>query len=229
MWMNDYEYEFTKDSMEKKNVARSAGKARTHCGKRGAVRLPSDNLTKKEIKAMSGECISYASLKNPMSFKEFKQLPVDLRKVYLEYIDDQFERPPYTEIAKMLGVAGNTLSMYAAECGIVRGKGNVNNKWKKNAFYAWVSGADMEASIAPVEDEPVDILSEDNNEVASEDSENTSDSNFVSDGGKASEAVVPTTGNLTFTANADQALDTVRLLLGNKKVKITVYWDVVND
>lgn len=215
MWMNDYEYDFKKDSADKKNVARSARNARTHNGKRGAVRLPSDNLTKKEIKAMSGECISYASLKNPMSFKEFKKLPVDLRKTYLEYIDEQFDKPPYTEIGKMFGVGGNTVSMYAAECGIVRGKGNVNTKWKKNAFCAWMSGADMEAPVAPVTDEVEDLTE--------------TVSSYGGLDSKDLEIVVPTTGELTFISDANQALDTIRMLLNNKKVKLVVSWDIIEE
>lgn len=47
MRMNDIEYEFTKDVIEKKITARSARSTRTHNGKRGAVKFPSDYKTKK--------------------------------------------------------------------------------------------------------------------------------------------------------------------------------------
>lgn len=47
--MKDEEYLFVSDSRDKKITARSAGKRRTHNGKRGSVRFPSDHLTKKEF------------------------------------------------------------------------------------------------------------------------------------------------------------------------------------
>ena len=46
-WMDEYEWDFVKDSMDKKNIARSASHTRTHCGKGGAVKFPSDYLSKK--------------------------------------------------------------------------------------------------------------------------------------------------------------------------------------
>jgi hypothetical protein len=50
--MTDEKYVLLTDTREKKNVARSAGKRRTHNGKGGRVRLPSDHLTKKELKGV---------------------------------------------------------------------------------------------------------------------------------------------------------------------------------
>lgn len=235
MWMNDYEYEFKKDSAEKKNIARSARSTRTHCGKRGAVRLPSDNLTKKELKAMNGECIEYASLKKPMTFAEFKQLPKDLRKAYLEYIDELFDMPPYTEIGNMFGIAGNTLCLYATDCGVNRGKGKVNRKWKKDEFYAWVSGADMEAPVAPVTGEDVDILPGEDAETDNAFT-NVSDKqskgfhgDIIGDSVYIPSTAVPVNGNMTFESNANSALDTMRMLLANKKVKMTVLWELMDD
>lgn len=43
--MKDETYVFISDVKEKGSVARSARNARSHCGKGGRVRLPSDNLS----------------------------------------------------------------------------------------------------------------------------------------------------------------------------------------
>ena len=47
--MKDEEYLFRQDSRDKALTARSARHKRTHCGKGGRVKLPSDYMTKKEL------------------------------------------------------------------------------------------------------------------------------------------------------------------------------------
>lgn len=56
-WYSDEQYTMIQDSREKKSIAASAFKQRTHCGKCGGVRLPSDSMSKKELKVLYG--ISY--------------------------------------------------------------------------------------------------------------------------------------------------------------------------
>ena len=83
--MKDEEFVFRADSREKAITARSARHARTHCGHGGRVRLPSDNLSKKELMKMSGECKSFR-LNDPMGRKEFMSMPDDLKIVYIQAI-----------------------------------------------------------------------------------------------------------------------------------------------
>ena len=52
--MTEAEKEFRHDCRMKKVVAASARFRRAHAGKGGKVRLPSDNLTKKELEKMNG-------------------------------------------------------------------------------------------------------------------------------------------------------------------------------
>lgn len=232
-WMNDYEWDFVKDSMDKKNVARSARSTRTHCGKGGAVKFPSDYLTKKELKAMSGEVIKYASLKNPMSWSEFKELPDDLKKEYIASIRAKFGAPD-KYIAQMLGVSQYTLCLYFKDLGLGAGKncGNSGRKWKTEEFLAWQSGANFEAEVAPVPEEviePEEFQPDDlkNEPETSEDSSSLSDTEscFSSDVNYA----IPADGQMSFKCNADDALNTLRLLLRNNKVVLTVNWTVVED
>lgn len=234
-WMNDYEWDFVKDSMDKKNVARSARSTRTHCGKGGAVKFPSDYLTKKELKAMSGEVIQYASLKKPMSWGEFKALPEDLKKEYITSIREKFGAPD-KYIAQMFGVSQYTLCLYFKDLGLGAGKssGNSARKWKTEEFLAWSSGADLEAEVAPVPEETIEPAAD----------ADTFDSSSLSDTeikeievdrdqscGESFERVcaVPFSGRLTFNCDAEDALNTIRHLIGNKKVSMTVSWDIMED
>lgn len=219
MRMNDYEYDFMCDSRDKKTTARSARSARTHCGKSGSVRFPSDNLTKKELKAMSGECIKYASLKAPMSWEEFKELPNDLKKEYITSIREKFGAPD-KYIAEMFGISGNTLGLYMTDLKLGGGKGSGNGKrnWNREEFYAWVSGADMNAENAPV----------------AEENEPDTDSSIVSDTVEqgcscAKVCAMPANGEMTFRGPADEALNTLAMLFGSTNIRMIVEWSVIEE
>lgn len=157
--MNDYEYALMEENRDRAITARSARHTRTHCGKGGAVRFPSDNLTKKELKAMSGECIKYASLKKPMTWKEFKYLPEDLQKEYIRWIRGKFGAPD-SHIANMFNIAKGTLSGHLQKLNLNQGDsghGNGKKLWRKDEFRAWLNGVDLNTNVEPVEDtqEPV--------------------------------------------------------------------------
>ena len=217
MRMNDIEYEFASDSAAKKNVARSARSARTHNGKRGAVKFPSDYLTKKEIKAMSGEVIQYASLKAPMSWKEFKELPNDLKKQYVLYIREKFGAPD-KYIAEMFGVSQPALALYLVDAGCASGKGagNGNKKWAKDAFEAWRSGATDNA-----------VITEET------ESENTSVEPVVASGVAIPKPTVPkpnavpVSGSLDFSGvDIESVLPVLKTLLNGQKLNFHVSWTV---
>jgi hypothetical protein len=240
MWMDDVQYELMQDTKEKKVTARSARHTRTHCGKGGAVKFPSDYLTKKEIKAMSGECIKYASLKKPMSFEEFKALPKDLMKQYITYIREQFNAPDQ-HIATMLGVSAGRLGLYIRDCGASKGMGAGAKKWKRDEFYAWASGADLEAPVAPVVDEgtPVDVgdvndvvlSNEDAASLSLSDKENKDTINNTPNLPVICVAnsipVIPKAGSMSFENNdVDDILQTLHSLLSGVRVNCTITWSV---
>ena len=62
----DEQYVMISDSIEKKKIARSSHNRKTHCGKSGRVKFPSDYLSKKELKAMNSDVKSY-NLNRPMT------------------------------------------------------------------------------------------------------------------------------------------------------------------
>ena len=152
--MKDETYAFISDVKEKKVTARSARHTRTHCGKGGRVRLPSDNLSKKELRQMSGECKSFR-LNEPMAWKEFKAMPDDIKVTYIKLLQQKFN-VPFVHIGKMLGCAQNTISGEIIRLGLSEGKNckGRSKKWDKDGFYAWVNG--VKKLPTPVPEEPTE-------------------------------------------------------------------------
>lgn len=121
-WYSDEQFDMIQDSREKKSIAASAFKQRSHCGKGGSVKFPSDFMSKKELNAMNGECIKYASLKQPMNWEEFKKLPDDLKREYVKNLRNKFNVPD-AELATMFGVNKNIIYRYFKCYGLGKGAG----------------------------------------------------------------------------------------------------------
>jgi hypothetical protein len=157
-WLSDEAYEFTKDSIEKKITARSARNMRTHNGKGGPVKFPSDYLSKKELKAMNGECKSYR-LNAPMTWEEFKDVPDDLKVCYIKALRNKFN-VPNNAIAEMFGVSAPVVTQHFKCYGLAEGKGASASKrnWNKEGWLAWLHGANpgsVKPSETPVENNEV--------------------------------------------------------------------------
>lgn len=135
-WYSDEEFEFRKDCGEKKRIAASSHKQRTHCGKGGRVKFPSDFKTRKELNAMNGVCVTY-KLGEPMKWDEFRALPNDKKVRYITWIREKFDAPD-TAIAEMLGVNRKTLGIWITDLKLNRGQG-ANGDWDKDAFHKWVN------------------------------------------------------------------------------------------
>lgn len=140
-WMSDERYLLFSDSREKKTIAASAHKQRTHCGKGGGVKFPSDYLTKKEIKAMSGECKTYR-MSEPLSWEEFVEWPNEHKVTYITGIRDKFGASD-KYIAEMFNVSCMMLGMWFKDLGM-ESKNDCNENWNKEKFYAWRSGANTD-------------------------------------------------------------------------------------
>ena len=72
--------------------------------------LLTDYMTQKEKKGMNGPMSSYR-MKSPMVWAEFKFMPNDLQKTYLEYLKSTYNAT-IPKIAAMLGIAPITLRKY---------------------------------------------------------------------------------------------------------------------
>lgn len=85
--MNDAEYLFKQTSVERKRIGRGDFNKKRQGGKQ--VRLPSDNLSRKEWEKMNGECKTYDMAK-PVAWESFKQWPADLQRSYLLGLGEKF-------------------------------------------------------------------------------------------------------------------------------------------
>lgn len=132
--MTDEKYTFVTDVAEKKRTARGAFNKRTHNGKGGKVKFPSDYLSKKERNKMNGEVKEYR-MNSPITYAEFKKYPDDLKKQYVKKLRDMFDVSD-TDIAAMMGVNAKTL---AASLNKIGARGGRRGKRKADyvAFEKW--------------------------------------------------------------------------------------------
>ena len=241
--MSDEAWEYIQDSKDKKITARSARHTRTHCGKSGAVKLPSDYMTKKELKAMNGECKSYR-MNEPMTYNEFKDLPDDLKIEYIKALRKKFHVPD-KHIAAMLGVARSTIVPYMKKLGLAKGSNGHGDgvHWDRDGWYAWCNGVKLETEVKPDEEEiPVeeDIREEVVEETACEplNNENVCENAHdcmtkrIRDAGPIAFAgnripVIPKSGEMSFAGNrAEDILQTMKVLLSNARVNVHIAWEI---
>lgn len=107
--MNDIEFMLNQDAKSKKSAGRGIY-AKKNGSKSKKCRLPSDNLSKKELKKMNGECKMY-NLSKPMSYSNFCAMPVDLRVQYLTMLRDKYGASQI-DICKMMGVSESAFTQH---------------------------------------------------------------------------------------------------------------------
>lgn len=216
--MTDEKYVFISDIKEKRSIGRSSYNRKTHAGKGGRVRLPSDYMTKKERDAMNGEVQSY-KINKPMTWVEYKAMPDDVKVMYITAIQNRYGAPA-TKIAEMLGVPQQTFAREMKRIGLAKGKNAKRGKFDKENWYRWCNGAPEEI---PTEETPVEEIEEaEEAEVVQEPVCNEGDTE--SDAAAEDVVIVPVCGKMTFRGNAANALRTVMHLLGNAESVITVAW-----
>lgn len=116
----DEQYVMISDSIEKKKIARSSHNRKTHCGKGGRVKFPSDYLSKKELNAMNSDVKSY-NLNKPMTWKEFRSMPQDLQIMYIKKLRNEFGVPDNV-LGKAMGICKSSFSRAMSELNLSLGK-----------------------------------------------------------------------------------------------------------
>ena len=201
--MTDEKFVFVTDVADKKNIARSSHNRKTHAGKGGAVKFPSDYLSKKELRAMNGEVKTYR-MNDPLTWKEFKEMPDDIRVLYIKALRNKYN-VANAQISEMMGVHKVTFANEIARLGIKEGQRK--GKTDTEGFLAWWHGVPV------CKEEPKEEVEELLKPVP------------VIDLKPVKEAAIPTSGTMTFCSCADDALDAVKTLLGGKYLKVTVSWE----
>ena len=251
-WYSDEQWEYMQDCKDKSITARSAKNTRSHCGRGGKVKLPSDYMTKKELKSMNGECKSYR-LNSPMSWEEFKSMPDDLKVVYIKALREKYN-VPNTALAEMFGICGPTLSRYFDTLGLSVGKAAAASKktWEKEAFLAWRNGVKVEEAEKKYGDELIRMSNEFVEAAKAAESAATAFNEVtdalvdIKDDPHALQPVepvlaptistnyhmpvIPKKGTITFQNNfADEALETIKCILSNARVSMAISWECVSE
>ena len=152
--MTDAEYLFKLTERERKRNAR--GEKNKIKGGGGAVRLPSDNLTKKEREAMNGETVTY-KVHSPVKWPEFKRWPPDIQREYFKRLDTSY-RPTAEMYAAMFGVSKNTVSVLRASLGVKTGNRGRNLPDAAGWQRFTNRGGGEEEKTAPEEETPPETL-----------------------------------------------------------------------
>lgn len=217
--MKDETFMFLQDSREKKNIARSARNKRTHTGKRGGVKLPSDYMTEKEKKKMNGECKSY-KLNSPMKWAEFKSMPDDLKIAYIKAIREKYNAPD-TQIAKMLGITQPPVSVEFRRLGIGAGKTKGRcTAWDKAGFLAWISGVPVPTT------DTAEVPQAETPEPEQHEEPVTAPVVEVKTDSTEKLKAIPKSGSMAFEGSVEAVLNSIRDLLGNETVHISITWCV---
>lgn len=198
---------------------------------------------------MSGECKSYR-LNEPMNWKEFKAMPDDIKVTYIKLLREKFDVPD-CEIYRMFGTDKDTLSRFFKVLGLRLPRRAVNREWKKDEWFAWVNGVDIETIKTEdhfVDDPEIPLPCPDefhcNPNQTSKDNDATEAfeepeppeepkaiQKHIAEVGKKVEqkSAVPIRGELTFCGSAEDALKTAAVLLGGANVQISLSWEVIAD
>lgn len=132
--MNEAERLFVQTEKERKRIGRGSrakkiGSKSQFCG------LPSDYLTRSEIKKLNGDVKVY-NLNKPMKWGEFREMPHDLRTEYIKKLADM--GASREDITNMFGVKPTTYSAFMAHHHngerLLNGKNGVKNN---DAFVLW--------------------------------------------------------------------------------------------
>ena len=227
LWSEE-EREFHHENSTKKHVAASAHKQRTHCGK-GGCKLPSDFMSKKEIKAMNGEVVNF-NLSKPMYWDTFKTMPDDLKKEYINGLREKFDVPD-NKIAEMFGVGIGTISRWFRCCDLAVAQNRGKRKWDEDGWNRW-RGATFDLPEIPVIEETTVTTTETPVETVEEEIdipvENKIEENQgCSCGHTERKRAIPANGSMTFDGPIEDIVETLRMLLAGAEVTLDVAWTVV--
>lgn len=215
--MTDEKFVFVSDVRDKKRTARGSFNKRSHAGKGGAVKFPSDYLTRKEREAMNGEVKSYC-LNSPMNWKSFKAMPDDIKVLYIRGIRERYG-VENTKIAAMLGIHKVTFANEIKRLGLKSG-GKRAGKVDGDGWFRWINGvpvdraSDIPSGMTEHESQQEDVDKE-TVEAAEEN--------------KTMNSALPAYGHLDFECNARAALQVIDQILQDSCVKLSVVWKLVGD
>lgn len=132
--MTDEKFTLVETNRERANIARSA--RYTNRKGKGSVKIGAEYKTEKELQALNGEVKSY-DLSKVLSYKEFKELPDDLKN---EYFHALYEKHGASDncLVSLWHVSSNTISFYRKLYG-VRGASKGRDTHREALWKSFIS------------------------------------------------------------------------------------------
>lgn len=241
--MPDEQYVMISDSIEKKKIAHSSHNRKTHCGKGGRVKFPSDYLSKKELKAMNGDVKSY-NLNKPMTWEEFRSMPQDLQIMYIKKLRNEFGVPDIV-LGKAMGVCKSSFSKAMKDLNLSLGKnaGAKSKQWigseksfKFSEYWNRFKNKEDVVEEESIGDEAKVVEEMDNPEETSNDymidDIDISEINYgvgvtVDHIAESEHIAIPTGGRLSFDCKFDDAVKVLESILSGTNVRLNVDWIVM--
>ena len=216
--MTDFDY----DVLQKKRTARGA-QHRKGGSKSKRCTLPHELMTKKELRAMNGPMKTY-NINKPMTLKEFKYLPGDLRKTYLTKLVQEFHAND-SMIAEMFGCTAGNVKAYRTALGVKSlgsgPKSQPSSEWVEN-WNAFLNGP-MEDNQPVIEDNPPEVednqpVTENNSPAVEDDQPSIKD--FFVDGTKRMQFDAVTTSIATYLERIGYTAES--LMAGKVRVRLLI-------
>lgn len=133
--MNDFDYEV----LQRKQLARQASHKKGGSKSRKCP-MSTDYMTKKQWRERCGEIVTY-QLGKPMSWDEFRQIPVGLQKEYLLDLIHKYSTTA-ADLARMFGITSQTVTRFCGnqDIGIEFSRGKRMPKDRRIEFEKFLSG-----------------------------------------------------------------------------------------
>lgn len=216
---------FIEDLIEKKVAARGSYNKRSHAGGSGRKKWSCEYLTKKELEKMNGETKTYR-LKDPMKWAEFKEMPDDIKVMYIKGIRERFGCTD-AALSQMFGVHQSTLLTVLKGIGVPHGEGGRYKRWDKAGFEAWYrTDAPEEAETveeAEKEEIPVQTVPDSPDSVVEEVMREFAEQLYPT-----KKKAIPSMGTMTFSGKTEDILEAIASVLGGAEVMLTISWDVMD-
>lgn len=110
--MNDFDF----DVMQKKRIARGSAHMKRGSKSRKCS-LPSDHLTPAQLKRRNGPMSTY-NLSAPMTWEQFKKMPMDLQQSYIDSVQARFNVSGARISEDLFHMTGANLRVYASKTGL---------------------------------------------------------------------------------------------------------------
>lgn len=171
---------------------------------------------------MNGEITTYR-INSPMTWQEFKAMPDDLKRLYINWLREKFNAPD-SEIADMLGVHRTSLSKLLHTSGLQNSKRRGSRvAWDSEGFTAWrngvASGAAERVEETTTQEKETVCLDPLEAVEPMEPAETAAETTPA-----RTEPLLPVSGCMQFDGPADQALQVIGNALRGAHVRLYVSW-----